>query len=68
MLLLVTQAVIIPVGFGFYQPDPAQKRWRRQDKALRRQGVPKWARPKRPAFDPRYPPKLTWALKLLSAF
>ncbi|QBQ54394.1 hypothetical protein [Nitrosococcus wardiae] len=49
MRLLVTEAVILPANFGFYQPDPVQQRWRREEKTLRRRGVPKRERPPPPA-------------------
>ena len=34
LLLLVTPKVTLPVGFEFYQPDPEQKAWRKEDKRL----------------------------------
>jgi len=68
VLLLVSESVTIPVDFRFYRPDPVRQRWRRADKRLRRQGMPKRERPQPPAFDPRYPSKLELALGLLAAF
>lgn len=68
MLLLVTERVTVPVDVRFYQPDPLYQRWRREDKRLRRQGVPKRQRPQPPAVNPRYPSKLDLALVLLAAF
>lgn len=68
MLLLVTEVVTIPVDFRFYQPDPLYTRWRREDRRLRLQGVPRRQRPCAPARHPGYPSKLTLALRLLAAF
>ena len=39
LLLLVTPKVTLPVGFEFYQPDPAQKAWRQKDARLKKQGI-----------------------------
>jgi hypothetical protein len=41
MLILVTPVVTIPVGFGFYQPDPALTVWYQSEKKLKKQGVSK---------------------------
>jgi hypothetical protein len=68
MLLLVSAPVTIPVDFRFYQPDPSYRQWRREDRRLRRQGLPKGQRPKPPVPDPRYPSKPALALALLGAF
>jgi hypothetical protein len=68
VLLLVTERVSIPIDFRFYQPDPVAQQWRREDRRLRRQGLPKRQRPQPPARDPRYPSKLELALALLAAF
>lgn len=68
MLLLVSDPVTIPIDFRFYQPDPLYQRWRREDRRLCRQGVPKHQRPQPPARDPRYPSKTALALALLGAF
>ena len=47
-LVLVTPQVTIPVGFEFYQPDPAYTEWARREKRLKKQGVPKEERPPGP--------------------
>lgn len=41
LLLLVTDTVTIPVGFSFYQPDPAWQAWEQQEQELKEQSVPK---------------------------
>jgi hypothetical protein len=45
LLFLVTAKVSLPVGFRFYQPDPAMAAWKKTDDALKQQGVKKAARP-----------------------
>jgi len=44
-LVLVTPKISIPVGFPFYQPAPELSAWYKQEKALKKQGVPKPQRP-----------------------
>src|SRR5262249_28882531 len=62
-LVLVTPKISIPVGFVFYQPAPELSAWYKQDKALKKQGVPKKQRPSQPPANPLYPTKqaLAWA-------
>ena len=67
-LVLVTAKISIPVGFVFYQPAPELSAWYKQDKALKKRGVPKPQRPPKPAPNPRYPTKQPLALHLLEAF
>lgn len=67
-LLLVTEHLTIPVGFSFYEPDPAISAWKKEDKRLRKKGVSKQYRPKPPDRDPQYPTKIELGLKLLSDF
>ncbi len=67
-LLLVTPKISIPVGFVFYQPAPELSAWYTQEKALKKQGVPKKQRPPKPAPNPSYPTKQQLALRLLEAF
>lgn len=55
LLLLVTPAVTLPVGFAFYRPDPALKTWGEEDKRLKKEGVAKKDRAARPERDSRYP-------------
>src|SRR6266508_5096438 len=67
-LVLVTPTISIPVGLAFYQPAPELSAWYKQEKALKKQGVPKKQRPPKPAPNPQYPPKEQLALGLLEAF
>ncbi len=67
-LVLVTPLVTIPVGFAFYQPDPAYSAWAKQDRRLKRRGVAKSKRPAQPPVNPEYPTKQQLALALLEQF
>jgi DDE superfamily endonuclease len=67
-LVLVTPKISIPVGFTFYQPAPELSAWYKQEKALKKQGVPKPQRPPKPPPHPLYPPKQQLALRLLAQF
>ncbi len=67
-LVLITPLVTIPVGFEFYRPDPAYSEWARQEKRLKRLGVPKSERPPKPAVNSNYPTKQQVALCLLEQF
>jgi len=67
-LLLVCEKVTLPVGFYFYEPDPKQIAWRKEDARLRKKEVEKKYRPEAPPIDPNYPSKKELALKLLSDF
>ena len=67
-LFLVTPKVSLPVGFRFYQPDPAVKAWKKNEEKLKQQGVKKAERPPRPAPNPAYPSKGQLLLALLEEF
>ena len=67
-LVLVPPKISLPVGFIFYQPAPELSAWYKQEKALKKQGIPKKQRPPKPAPNPQYPPKEQLALGLLEAF
>ncbi len=67
-LLLVSPKISIPVGFVFYQPAPELSAWYKQEKALKKQGVPKQQRLPKPAPNPEHPTKQQLALRLLKAF
>jgi len=67
-LLLVTERITVPVGFAFYVPDPVLSAWHKQDKVLRKQGVPKRQRPAKPPRNEAYPTKQALALRLLAQF
>ena len=68
LLLLVTSKVTLPVGFEFYQPDPAQKAWRQKEARLKKRGIAKKDRPQPPAANPEYPGKPQLALQLMEQF
>lgn len=68
LIVLVTASVTIPVGYEFYQPDPAYTKWAKEDKRLKKSGVPSFQRPPKPAKNPKYPTKQEIALKLLKQF
>jgi len=68
MLVLVTDKITVPVGFEFYEPDPQQRAWRKQERALKKQGVSKDLRPKRPAKNSNYKTMIESALNLLQQF
>ena len=67
-LVLVTPKITIPVGFAFYEPDPARKAWKLEDNQLKKQGIAKEHRPQEPAKNPQYPTKQELALRLLNDF
>lgn len=67
-LLLVTEALSIPVGFSFYEPDSNISAWKLEDKRLRKKGVKKEYRPIRPERREEYPTKIILAVKLLEEF
>jgi hypothetical protein len=67
-LFLVTPTISLPVGCVFYQPAPELRAWYKQEKALKKPGVPKNQRPPTPAPNPPYPPTEQLALDLLEAF
>lgn len=67
-LILVTDIITLPVGFAFYEPDPAQKKWEKENKKLKEKGVKKSNRPSKPEKNTKYPTKLDIALSLLSQF
>jgi len=67
-LILVTSKITIPVGFDFHIPDPAISKWNREDKKLRKVGVPKSERPKKPIRSEAYPTIGMIANNLLEKF
>lgn len=68
LVVLVTPKVTIPVGVDFYRPDPAMTAWNKEEKLLKKRGVPKKKRPGKPPKNPAYPNKPDIALRLLRAF
>lgn len=67
-LLLVTNTITIPVGFLFYEPDPAKTAWRKEIKALKNKENMKGKKPTEPPPNPDYPTKWELALRLLKTF
>ena len=67
-LLLVTDKITFPVGFSFYEPDPALKNWKDKDQELKKQKIRKKERPAQPTKSDKYPSKLEIALDLLRVF
>src|SRR5690606_10386819 len=68
LLLLVMPKVTVPVGFRFYQPDPAVTEWKKNDDRLKKDSVKKADRPAKPEPNAAYPSKLELMLALLSEF
>jgi hypothetical protein len=68
ILVLVTPVVTVPVGFGFYQTDPAMTAWYKSEKKLKKQGIAKKDRPPKPEKKEAYPSKQEIALQLLEKF
>ena len=67
--LLVTSKVSIPVGFSFYENDPAWLAWHKEDERLKRKGVPAAKRPAMVARNyEKYPTKQQIALSLAANF
>jgi hypothetical protein len=66
LLVLVTPTISLPVGLAFYRPAPELSAWDKQDKALKKQGVPKKQRPSPPPANPLSPTKQALALSLLA--
>jgi hypothetical protein len=67
-LVLVTPLITIPVGYEFYQPDPAYTEWAKEEKRLKKLKTPNSLRPKKPVSNPDYPTKQQIALNLLEQF
>lgn len=67
-LVLVTPAITIPVGIEFHRPDPLLTAWSKEDRKLKKAGVPKEKRPKKPVRRKEYPAKQKIATKLLRQF
>ena len=54
-LVLVSDLLTILIRSEFYKPDPVLRNWNKENEKLKKQGVPKKERPKRPERDPQYP-------------
>ena len=67
-LVLVTPKITFPVGFAFYLPDPTLSAWYKEEKKLKKQGIPPQQRPPKPPRNEAYPTKGELALRLLRQF
>ena len=68
ILVLITSTITIPVGFAFYEPDQAIGDWRKQNKKLIKQNIPKSKRPKCPKPSENYRSKTQLAAELVKDF
>jgi len=67
-LILITPKITVPIGYAFHIPDPAISKWFKEDKKLKKAGVPKSERPKEPARSEAYPTIAMIANELLRTF
>jgi hypothetical protein len=67
-LQLITKKFSIPISFAFYSPDPALTAWGKEEKRLKKLGIPKKERPKSPIRSADHPKKYELALELLKDF
>ena len=68
-MVFITGKITVPVGFRFYVPDPKLAEWSKLDTQLKRKGIAKKNRPKRPIPDHvHYPTKQGLALEMLKDF
>lgn len=68
-MVLVTDIATFPVGFRFHVPDPQLAAWRKHNHRLKKQGVAKPLRPKRPKPDHvRFPTLQALALDMIREF
>ena len=67
-LILITPKITIPVGYDFYIPDPAITEWTKNDKKLKKAGVPVAERPPKPERSEKYPKITMIANNLLEIF
>lgn len=67
-LVLASDQITIPVGFRFYMPDLELKKWEKENKILKKNGVKKKDRPSCPERNPEYPTKQVIAYELIKSF
>lgn len=67
-LVLATPKLTIPVGYAFHIPDPEYSKWYKENKKLKKAGVPKAKRPVKPKKSENYPTIPMIATKLLGTF
>ena len=68
ILVLISEKITVPVGFAFYEPDPMYRQWKKEDKILRKQRIPKKDRPEAPLPREAYPSPIEVGLNLLKQF
>ncbi len=68
LLILVTPKITIPVGYAFHIPDPEYSKWCKENKKLKKAGVPKSKLPVKPEKSKAYPTIPMIANKLLKIF
>jgi len=67
-LVLVTPQITIPVGYAFHIPDPEYSKWCKENKKLKKAGVPISERPVKPEKLEKYPTIPMIANRLLKTF
>ena len=67
-LVLVTPKITIPIGYAFHVPDPKISEWVKEDKRLKKAGVAKSKRSKKPVRSDEYPTISSISLALLKTF
>ncbi|WP_245531949.1 hypothetical protein [Desulfobacter postgatei] len=67
-LVLVTPKITIPIGYAFHVPDPKISEWVKENKRLKKAGVPKSKRPKKPVRSDEYPTISSISIALLKTF
>jgi hypothetical protein len=65
-LVVVTPTISLPVGCTFYQPAPELSAWDKQEKALKKPGIPTPPRLPQPPPHPRSPTQPQLALRWLA--
>lgn len=67
-MVLVTPQITIPVGVEFYMPDPHYTKWKKENEAQKKRGVPHKERPPKPQKNSKYPTKVEIAIQLVKQF
>ena len=68
-MVLVTDTVTFPVDFRFYTPDPKMTAWRKENRKLKKLGVPARERPAQPTVNhARYPTMQALTLDMIRSF
>ena len=67
-MLLVADTVTIPVDFSFHIPDPTLAKWKKENNELKKRGIPKKDRPRKPKPNTAYPTKQEIAADMVEKF